>query len=191
MFEAELAKSQIYFDDGPIIGGTLFRAPEKIIIAESPEDVARAFKEIAAAQAAGKWLAGYASYELGYALHPKLFPLMPENRDTPLILFGVFESPMAGNLESSASDSLAHIKPSWDNTRYARSFADVKNYIGAGDCYQINMTFPMSAEMHGSVEAVYNQLRARQPVAHGAFVDLGDGPKILSRSPELFFRTNA
>ncbi|MFN7177857.1 MAG: chorismate-binding protein, partial [Thermaurantiacus sp.] len=37
---------------------------------------------------------------------------------------------------------------------------------------------------------VYAALAARQPVGHGAFVDLG-GPVVLSRSPELFFAVDA
>ena len=48
-----------------------------------------------AARAAGKWLAGMLSYELGYAFSAKLAPLMPEAREVPLLLFGVYDAPKA------------------------------------------------------------------------------------------------
>ena len=45
---------------------------------------------------AGRWIAGYAAYELGYAFEPRLAPLMPAERRLPLLEFGVFEAPGAG-----------------------------------------------------------------------------------------------
>jgi para-aminobenzoate synthetase component 1 len=67
----------------------------------------------------------------------------------------------------------------------------VKDYIGAGDCYQVNLTFPMQASLQaGTPLGLYGALRARQSVGHGAYVDLGPsaGPVLVSRSPELFLR---
>ena len=65
-------------------------------------------------------------------------------------------------------------------------------YIAAGDCYQINLTFPLRTRLlQGSALGLYGALRARQAVGHGAFVDLGQGPVLVSRSPELFLRTSA
>ena len=48
----------------------------------------------------------------------------------------------------------------------------------------------MEGRYTGTPTALYDQLRQRQSVAHGAFVDLG-GPVLLSRSPELFFALTA
>ena len=48
----------------------------------------------------------------------------------------------------------------------------------------------MDAQAVGSPDALYERLKDRQPVPHGAFVDLG-GPILLSRSPELFFSLEA
>jgi para-aminobenzoate synthetase component 1 len=45
----------------------------------------------------------------------------------------------------------------------------------------------LRARWSGSALGLYGALKARQPVRHGVFCDLGAGPVVLSRSPELFF----
>jgi para-aminobenzoate synthetase component 1 len=70
--------------------------------------------------------------------------------------------------------------------------ARVMSYIGAGDCYQINLTFPMRTRLlQGGAFGLYGALRARQAVGRGAFVDLGLAPVLVSRSPELFIAVTA
>ncbi|WP_085315731.1 aminodeoxychorismate synthase component I [Derxia lacustris] len=63
--------------------------------------------------------------------------------------------------------------------------------IRAGDTYQVNYTYRLDFQAFGSPVALYRRLRARQPVAFGAFIALppGEGTThILSLSPELFVR---
>lgn len=75
---------------------------------------------------------------------------------------------------------------------YRRAFARALDYIAAGDCYQVNLTFPLAAELRqGTALQLYAALAARQPVGYGAFLDLGTGPVVVSRSPELFFSLDA
>ena len=63
------------------------------------------------------------------------------------------------------------------------------DYIAAGDCYQVNLTFPMAARLvSGTALGLYGAFRRTGAVGHGAYVDLGVGPVVVSRSPELFFR---
>lgn len=181
---------QIRFDHGPLPGGTLFTAPQTVIRADTPAGIIPALAAMEAARARGCWLAGYLSYELGYALTPRLAPLMPVERDVPLILMGVFDKPRpAPDLPDPAGIRLGAPRPLWSRDRYDRAIAEVHRYIEAGDTYQINLTFPMEAEAEGDPLAIYAALAARQPVGEGAFVDLG-GPVVLSRSPELFFATD-
>ena len=52
-----------------------------------------ALAAIEAAYAAGRYVAGYFSYELGYALEARLLPLLPAARVLPLLWFGIFEAP--------------------------------------------------------------------------------------------------
>ncbi|WP_282601808.1 aminodeoxychorismate synthase component I [Paracoccus sp. PARArs4] len=180
----------IRFDTGPLGDGTLFDAPNAVIRADGPADVARALAAMEDAQAQGRWLAGYLSYELGHALDPRLHRLMPETRQMPLILMGVFDGPRPAPPLRGGPVRIGTPRPLWDRSRYDAAIAAVHRYIEAGDTYQINLTFPMEAEVSGDPLDVYAALAERQPVGEGAFVDLG-GQVILSRSPELFFAVDA
>ncbi|WP_374302279.1 aminodeoxychorismate synthase component I [Paracoccus sp. (in: a-proteobacteria)] len=182
---------QVRFDQGPLPGGTLFTAPRTVIRADTVAGIGPALAAIEAARAQGHWIAGYLSYELGHALTPKLASSMPPDRRHPLILMGVFDKPRPAPLLPDAADAvIGRPRPLWSRVRYDAAIAAVRDYIAAGDCYQVNLTFPMEAEVSGKPLAVYAALAARQPVGEGAFVDLG-GPVVLSRSPELFFAVDA
>ena len=83
-------------------------------------------------------------------------------------------------------------RPAVSRDRYDAAMARVMAYIGAGDCYQINLTFPMETRLlEGDARALYGALRARQAVGYGGFLDMGVGPVVISRSPELFFSLDA
>ena len=189
----------VLFDAGPVDRPVLFTAPRRLVVARDAAELPAALAELGRARAEGRWLAGYCSYELGYLLEPKLAPLLPPDRRTPLICFGVFEAPetaAAEDLLAAAEGECAAIRltrpqPLWTEAQYLAAFARVKAYIAAGDIYQANLTFPLSARAEGSPLGLYAALRRRQPVRHGALACLGEGPTILSRSPELFFRVDA
>jgi para-aminobenzoate synthetase component I len=179
---------RIRFDTGPDGGSAWFDSPHRVIAAQGPADVARAFADMQAARAAGAWLAGYASYELGYVLEPRLLPLLPPRRQLPLLCFGVYDSPRAARPLPGGAAVMGPLRPAWDRARYTRAFARLHEWIGAGDIYQANLTFPITAQVQGTALALYAALQDRQKVGHGAVV-LQDGlPDLLSRSPELFFR---
>jgi len=183
---------EIRFDHGPLAqGASGFAAPRRIITATEPGEVPGALAALDAARAGGAWLAGYATYELGYALETRLAPLMPAERRLPLICFGVYDAPQAAPDLALAGATLSDLVPAWDAARYAEAFQTVHDYIGAGDFYQANLTFPLSGTATGDPAALYAALAAVQPVRFGALVQQDSGPAILSRSPELFFRTGA
>ncbi|MEX0366758.1 MAG: aminodeoxychorismate synthase component I [Ruegeria sp.] len=181
---------RIRFDQGPAGPGTWFDSPARLIRADTATDVPDALAALDAARAEGAWLAGYASYELGYALEPRLAARMPTNRRLPLLCFGVYDAPAARALPPEAG-GITSFTPRWDESRYTRAFDTVHDAIGAGDIYQANLTFPIDLEITGDAAALYAALAARQPVGHGALVQQQGLPDLLSRSPELFFRTDA
>ncbi len=74
---------------------------------------------------------------------------------------------------------------------YAQRIAAIHGWIRAGDVYQLNFTAPMRFEAPGSAAVLYARLRARQPVDYGAFLHWQPGRRILSFSPELFFRVES
>ena len=178
----------ITFDKGPFGIGAAFACPHDVLTAHKVDDVPAVLVAMEAARSSGYWLAGMASYELGYALSGKLCDLMPDGRRSPLMQFGVFDAPVASDGPARAGTTPAITAPQavWGFDRYATALATLKDYIAAGDVYQATFTFPMTAQMTGHPADLYAALKTRQPVGYGAYVDLGDDV-LLSRSPELFF----
>ncbi|SHH43717.1 aminodeoxychorismate synthase, subunit I [Cognatiyoonia sediminum] len=181
---------RVLFDKGPLQMGTVFEAPVSLIRADTSDEVPAALDAMQAAKDAGHWLAGYASYELGYLFTERLRAILPENRSVPFLLFGVFERPRPDDDVAEGDATLSAPAPLWDIDTYRTAYDQVKDHVAAGDFYQANLTFPMEATLTGPPAALYRDLRERQPVPHGAMVDLG-GPVVLSRSPELFFRATS
>ena len=66
----------------------------------------------------------------------------------------------------------------------------VREYIAAGDVYQVNLAQRFHAPFAGSGLALYRRLRARNPAPFGAYLEFG-GATIASISPERFVRLDA
>jgi len=188
----------ILVEHGPDGAPALFAGAAKVITAWEPAQVGPALARAEAARAAGRWLAGHVAYEAGYALEPRLEALMPGGRDAPLLAFGVYDAPQdAGPLLAQAAregrgTTMSAPVPGVTRAAYDAAMARLLDWIGAGDCYQVNLTFPMQARLlSGTALGLYGAFRRTGPVGHGAFVDLGAGPVLVSRSPELFFRLEA
>ena len=182
----------ILLEDGPDGEVNVFANPERLICAWSIDDVPKALQDMEDERSAGKWLAGFASYELGYALETKLEGLMPSKRLSPLLCFGVFSGPdnnTKQKLESQAIKEkeyaeLDHPVALWSENDYEAPFNIITNYILSGDFYQTNLTFPMASKFKGTVLGLYERLKTFQPVKYGGVVHFSEGPAIISRSPE-------
>jgi para-aminobenzoate synthetase component I len=188
----------ILCEHGPGGVPALFHGPAEVIVAQTARQVPGALARLDAARAGGAWIAGYVAYEAGYATEPRLARLMPRRRPGPLVCFGVFDGPQAADapLAQAAAEGLetqiTAPAPRVTRRAYDRAMARVQDWIAAGDCYQVNLTFPMVAELtSGTPLGLYGAFRRTGPVGHGAFVDLGVGPVVVSRSPELFFAIDA
>lgn len=173
----------------------VFDRPDEVILAQAPGQVAAALRRAEAARAAGRWIAGYVGYEAGYALEPRLARLMPRRRAGPLVALGVYGAPggagavLARAAAEGRATGIAAPVPAMGRRAYGHAIRRVLEYIAAGDCYQVNLTFPMRSRLEsGTALGLYGALRRTGAVGHGAFVDLGIGPVVVSRSPELFFR---
>jgi para-aminobenzoate synthetase / 4-amino-4-deoxychorismate lyase len=91
---------------------------------------------------------------------------------------------------ASASPVSRTSSPALDQCEYAGKVDQVRRWIADGDCYQINLTFPISFRYFGHPVALYAALRRRQPVRYGACIAV-PGETVLSFSPELFFQRTA
>lgn len=169
--------------------------PVAIVQAGDPQFVDAALHVLQNARRAGKHIAGYFSYELGYVLEPHLRALLPEERDVPLLWFGIFDACEEVTGEAANASLAAQVqgrayggplRHEWNSEEYAARFTQVHALIDAGDIYQANLSFRSRFAAVGDPMALYLDLRKRSKAAHGAFID--DGKRhILSLSPELFF----
>ncbi len=185
----------------------LFINPLRICEPHTPADVMGMFAEIENAVAAGHTAAGYFTYECGNCFEPKAGQ-HPPALGQPLAWFGIFdrsycfdhatgswangEPPQLAGCRGALLDDSAelYVDATFGLTReqYAERIHAVHDWIRAGDVYQINFTAPYRLKVHGGIAALYAKLRARQPVEYGAFIHAQPGQRILSFSPELFFR---
>ena len=175
----------ILLEHGPG-GAARFDGAQALVVAHDPGQVAPALERLDAARGLGKWVAGYLTYEAGQAFEPRLAGLRaPEG---PLLAFGIYDAPQPFGDVQGGPARLGPVVSGVTRAAYGAAFDRVRGYIAAGDCYQVNLTFPLETRLlEGTALDLYLALRARQPVGFGAYVDLG-GAVLVSRSPELFVR---
>lgn len=93
----------------------------------------------------------------------------------------------------AAPAGVLNLQPSVDRESFREAIERIHGAIREGETYQVNYTYRLDFRSFGAPVSLYRRLRARQPVAFGAFIALppdGDGPThVLSCSPELFLRS--
>ncbi|MGH8019932.1 MAG: aminodeoxychorismate synthase component I [Opitutaceae bacterium] len=70
---------------------------------------------------------------------------------------------------------------------YLRAVARIKDYIRAGDVYQVNLSQRFEASLPGHPYELYRRLRRLSPAPFASYLNLG-GRQIVSCSPERFLR---
>lgn len=198
MFD-ESSNFALFDDNLDESGDLLLTGLEGCIRCDAADGLPDAFAAIAAAVAEGCWVAVAASYELGYALEPRLNPLLPDG-GAPLLnawffrraermsatqTSGLIEHALSPLEEHQRLARVAGITCNLSEIDYYNAVSRIRELIDAGDCYQVNFTFALTGRAYGSPLALYDALRRAQPVRHGALIRHSGGA-ILSRSPELF-----
>jgi para-aminobenzoate synthetase/4-amino-4-deoxychorismate lyase len=186
-------RGQVILDNTRDGRADVFARPSRTFVARQPEDVPATLAAMQRALAEGRHLAGYVSYELGYALEPHLHDRLPTGRSVPLIWFGQYDAPPTV-IHGEAADALwptdrVYATPlvfEWDRAAYRARFDAVMDAIRRGDAYQVNLSMRARFRVTGDPRALYGRLRSQSGGAYGAFVDDGER-QLLSFSPELFF----
>jgi para-aminobenzoate synthetase/4-amino-4-deoxychorismate lyase len=151
--------------------------------------------ELQAALARGLYAVPLLSYELGAHLlgipckplpGPLAQVLLFERCD--LLTAAQAEAWLMTRASSDTPAGVANIAANIDAARFTDAIGRIRDYIAAGDTYQVNYTYRLRFDAFGSIFGLYRRLRARQPVPYGALVGLPDGGAVLSFSPELFVR---
>ncbi len=83
-----------------------------------------------------------------------------------------------------------HPQSSVSRAEFEAGVARIREYIAAGDVYQVNLSQRFHAPFLGSALALYRRLRARNPAPFGAYLEFGDA-QVASISPERFLRLDA
>jgi para-aminobenzoate synthetase/4-amino-4-deoxychorismate lyase len=189
----------------------LFSNPKRVLECSEPGDVPALLLEAGEWQVRGHAVAGYVSYEAGFALDPvfeKEADLIP--RCPPLLWFGVYPGYLRFDHLTGRWDRIGQVPEDWTaaaplasifhprdripEPRFSLSEKDhgekveaIRGLIEDGFLYQANLTGKFVFPYSGDPYAFYMRMRAAQPVPFGAFLRMEKGC-IVSQSPELFFR---
>ena len=133
----------------------------------------------------GLFAAGFVSYEAAAAFDDALQTRVP--KDFPLLRFGLFASLEAIELptQEKAFEPLSW-QPQEDAGEFNAKVDKIHAAIARGETYQVNLTFPLSAEFSGDPWQFFLQLARGQGAGGAGFLQ---SPRwaICSVSPELFF----
>ena len=193
-------------------------------MANKPEEVRGLLDEVESEQRQGRYVAGYMAYEAGAVFG--LTVRAPAPDALPLAWMAVYPSESATVIPaadwrrlldavdvSRVARALAKVKPELSVSRgeYSEAIARVREFIAAGDTYQVNYTVrgrydlapsprpavqrtsPESESASGQPAASIDPLDyflalvVRQSVPYAAYLDLGEA-QIISLSPEMFLR---
>jgi para-aminobenzoate synthetase component 1 len=147
-----------------------------------------------AARAAGAWVAGYVAYEAGYALEPKLRPPDAAPAAPGRWRWGCSTGPRMPPRRWRAADEgratrMTAPEPHGGPPRLWQCGAQGLRLYRGGRLLSGQPDLPDAARLAtGTALGLYGAFRRTGAVGHGAFVDLGVGPVVVSRSPELFFQ---
>ncbi|MFI5236921.1 MAG: aminodeoxychorismate synthase component I [Ignavibacteriales bacterium] len=172
----------------------LFLKPVEIITIYKKEDLDFSFKLIN--KLIDKGCFGYSliEYEAGFLFEQKLTNLL-KDKSEKLIQFFFFEKDEVKKIKSSkiSIDDLSDDKYSVTDfnlnrthDEFVNDIGKIKNYIKAGDTYQVNYTVKGKFNFKGSYSSFFQKLLFNQSAKYSAFINNNDS-FILSLSPELFF----
>lgn len=178
-------------------GGRMFEAPSATIAAFTLDDVEPALEAVRQGLKRGLHAAGWLSYEAGFALEQRLRRRAADRRyRLPLLWFGLFDSVTElsrQDIEAALPDGdgawLSAPRPRMSRAAYQSAFDCAKNFIVAGDVYQINLSYRADITMLGDPMAAYAKLRTTGGGGWSAVAYTG-ADWLLSTSPELFFRVS-
>ncbi|HTR45800.1 MAG TPA: aminodeoxychorismate synthase component I [Verrucomicrobiae bacterium] len=167
----------------------LYRSPEEVLVPTDPDSLTRVLRGIEHHVQSGGEAAGLLRYEAGYALEPRLRPLLKEVSGS-LGWFGLYadctilENPPL--LPDDPKMRIERTRLAISRDKYCSKIEEIRGLIEAGEVYQINFTTRFQFETRSSPWELFCALFRRHPVPYAAFLNLGDR-QIVSLSPERFF----
>jgi aminodeoxychorismate synthase component I len=102
--------------------------------------------------------------------------------------FGVFPEwhAISAKIPAAAASAVGlEFSPGMECADWMARVQKARDYIAAGDIYQVNLTHTMTAPWRGDAGSFYGRLREVSPAPFSCFLRLGD-TEVLSASPECF-----
>ena len=133
---------------------------------------------------------GYFGYDLKNQLE-KLSAHAPDDVGLPDLWFGFYAAPTNLHLKHNdpCSENVNSGGRDWGapRARFTAAVRRAKEYIAAGDIYQVNLSQRFQTTTAASAPQVYRALRDANPAPYCAYLDIGTA-QILSSSPECFLK---
>jgi para-aminobenzoate synthetase / 4-amino-4-deoxychorismate lyase len=167
----------------------LYRNPLQMMVATDASSLIAVLRRVEKHVEAGGQAAGMLEYEAGYALEPRLHPLLA-NGARPLAFFGLYDDCTILDEVAFPGENqvdVEHLGLAITRENYFARIAAIRRLIEAGEVYQINFTTRVRFETSRTGWELFCGLFQRHPVPYAAFLNTGDG-QIVSFSPELFFQ---
>jgi para-aminobenzoate synthetase/4-amino-4-deoxychorismate lyase len=165
-----------------------FHAPKHIISAHRVEEIIPALNVIEEmVQQHSLYAAGFIAYEAAPAFDAAL--AVKQDSSFPLVWFGLYSRPDQLSLPIALGTHTASLSwsPSLAPSAYQDAIDRIKNYIEAGDTYQVNFTVRLKSPFRIDPWPYFIALAHAQDASYGAFVNT-EAWCICSASPELLFR---
>jgi para-aminobenzoate synthetase/4-amino-4-deoxychorismate lyase len=192
-------------DDSLTGGSRLYTGFERVHRCDDPDLLTQTWQAVQADQAAGWHAVLLADYEWGVRLQgAAVAPGGPGQAGALRVLMFRELKPLdlaqteawlrAQDGEHPGPVATLGLKPGVDPPGFSLAMDAIRAAIVRGETYQVNYTYRLDGWLLGSPLSLYRRLRARQPVAYGAYIALPaqaepDAPThVLSLSPELFLR---
>lgn len=173
-------------------GLVLAHGPCRVQSARTPDEVAPLLDAIEAETRAGRWVAGFVSYEGGLAFD---LPCHEPSHLAPLAWLAAYDADNVLRLDPDeipdlpppAGLSEAQVALNVSRAAYGAALDRIHEYIAAGDTYQVNFTCHARFAADWDPLAYFLTLARSHPVPYAAYLNLGDR-QVLSLSPELFLQ---
>jgi para-aminobenzoate synthetase component 1 len=80
------------------------------------------------------------------------------------------------------------VKSNFTRGDYLKAVARAREYICAGDIFQVNLSQRFEAELGLTPYELYRRIRQINPAPFAAYLDMGNGQAVVSASPERFMK---
>lgn len=165
-------------------GNLCFRSPREIVSTNTVAGVLQALQKLRDRVSKGLFAAGFLSYETAPAFD-SAFACRPPG-EVPLLWFGIYDGPVDRFRHDAFTFDAGPWEPLISRDEYVAQVARIRQWIAAGDTYQVNYAFPLHAPFRGDTWSWFQLLSAAQQADHCAYANTGRY-HVVCASPELFF----